>query len=291
MSGRVIPTIDLSSLTTKSCQHEQRVAAAQTLVEALHNFGFAKVVGHGLRRHEIDEALGWVKRLFDLPYPEKTKAPHPPTAMPHRGYSGIGKEKVYSQADVAAATAEATNSTGNAATDEKLRKTTDFKESYEIGSEHDDVQQNIWLPEDSLPGFKEFGVSLYERLAGVGRLIIEALSLGLGLDSDEKTALSGLMLHDGCQLRLLHYPAVSKEKLQKEIFARMPAHNDWGTFTLLLQDDRGGLELQDAKTGEFLHAQPEHDALTINVGDILQRFSNGIYAILILNMQSMRNDY
>ncbi|KAJ4420983.1 hypothetical protein N0V82_004025 [Gnomoniopsis sp. IMI 355080] len=241
------------------------------LVEALHSFGFAKVSGYGMTRQEVDEALGWVKKLFDLPTNEKMKAPHPPTPMPHRGYSGIGKEKVYSQDDVAAHT------NGETDTGRELRKVTDFKESYEIGSKHDDVQPNIWLPEDSLPGFKQFGESLYERLAGVGRVLIDAISLGLGFDEHEKKALADMMLDNGCQLRLLHYPAVSKEKLQKEVFARLPAHNDWGTFTLLFQDDRGGLELRDAESGDYLHAEPAEHTLVFNVGDMLQRFSNGYF--------------
>lgn len=94
--GRVVPTIDLSSFTNESSNDEQRVQAAQALVEALHSFGFAKVSGYGMSRQEVDGALGWVKRLFDLPTSEKMKAPHPPTPMPHRGYSGIGIEKVHS---------------------------------------------------------------------------------------------------------------------------------------------------------------------------------------------------
>lgn len=69
--------------------------AAKALVQALHGFGFTKIVGHGLSLEEINEALAWAKKLFKLPYEEKLKAPHPPESMPHRGYSAIGKEKVY----------------------------------------------------------------------------------------------------------------------------------------------------------------------------------------------------
>ena len=48
------------------------------------------------------------------------KAPHPPTALPHRGYSGLGVEKVYSKAE--RDEDEATNGQGAA-----LRKIEDFK--------------------------------------------------------------------------------------------------------------------------------------------------------------------
>lgn len=36
------------------------------------------------------------------------------------------------------------------------------------------------------------------------------------------------------------------------------------------------MELKDAKTGKYLHAKPEKAAFVVNVGDMLQRFSNGL---------------
>lgn len=100
----------------------QRVTSAKVLVEALHSFGFAKVTGHGLSHTEVSEALGWVQKLFALPYDEKMKAPHPAGPMPHRGYSGIGKEKVYSQEDIDSHTGNNDGDTGH-----ELRKISDFK--------------------------------------------------------------------------------------------------------------------------------------------------------------------
>ncbi len=44
---------------------------------------------------------------------------------------------------------------------------------------------------------------------------------------------------------------------------------------MLFQDDRGGLELRDPHSRAFLHADPEEGALVLNIGDMLQRFTNG----------------
>ena len=41
----------------------------------------------------LDKIFAMSKRLFDLPLEEKLKAPHPEGWNPHRGYSGIGREK------------------------------------------------------------------------------------------------------------------------------------------------------------------------------------------------------
>jgi hypothetical protein len=57
---------------------------------------------------------------------------------------------------------------------------------------------------------------------------------------------------------------------------RLSAHTDFDSFTLLFQDDCGGLEVQKSgRPGEFIHAEPIKNALVMNIGDVLMRGSNG----------------
>ncbi|KAI0106397.1 Clavaminate synthase-like protein [Nemania sp. FL0031] len=270
---RPIATVNLSSFINKPGQllpDPSQLQAGRALVGALHDLGFVQITGHGISQQEIDEVLAWNKALFDLPYADKMKAPHPPGPIPHRGYSGIGKEKVYSQADVQARSDE-----GDIG--QSLRKISDFKESYEIGSELDPVQQNIWLPENILPNFRNYMTTLYEKLSRVSEMILHAIGIGLGLEGPAYESLMKLISGRHCQLRLLHYPAISKEKLQDELLARLPAHQDWGTFTILFQDHQGGLELKDPANQVFLRAEPQDGACILNIGDMLQRFSNDYF--------------
>ncbi len=121
-----IATVDLAAFSDNaSYSDSERLRAGQALVDACHSLGFVKVTGHGLTKHEIEEALGWTKRLFDLPYQEKMKAPHPPGPVPHRGYSGLGLEKVYSPDDVQTVQAHSGGDVGV-----ELRKISDFKVRY-----------------------------------------------------------------------------------------------------------------------------------------------------------------
>jgi isopenicillin N synthase-like dioxygenase len=50
---------------------------------------------------------------------------------------------------------------------------------------------------------------------------------------------------------------------------------DYGTITLLFQDDRGGLEVLSPK-GDFVPATPIPDTIVVNAGDLLQRWSNDV---------------
>jgi hypothetical protein len=121
-----IPTVDLSpfsDINGKSSTDGDRLKAGQALVAACHDLGFVKIIGHGLSKEEIDEALAWVKKVYDLPLEEKMKAPHPPGFMPHRGYSGLSKEKVIELEEDAPRRAVLPNGK------EPVRKITDYKVS------------------------------------------------------------------------------------------------------------------------------------------------------------------
>lgn len=160
---------------------------------------------------------------------------------------------------------------GDPAVGEQLRKITDMKESYEIGSEDCPNQYNVWLPEDILPGFKRFTTEFFWACNAAAQEILRAIAMGLGLEDVEYF----VKFHSGDnnQLRLLHYPPVWAEDVEEGRVARISAHSDWGSITLLFQDECGGLEVQD-RLGRFVPAIPVEGACVMNVGDLLMRWSN-----------------
>lgn len=116
--------------------------------------------------------------------------------------------------------------------------------------------------------------AFYWKCFGAGKDVLSALALGLDLDNDQYF----LRYHDGHgnQLRLLHYPPIETEKLSTGAAARIGAHSDWGTITLLFQDECGGLQVEHPdKPGTFIDATPVKNAMVVNVGDLLMRWSNG----------------
>lgn len=148
------------------------------------------------------------------------------------------------------------------------------KESYEVGSDNCENMPNVWLPDEVLPGFRSFMTEFYWKCFGTAQNLLRALAVGIGLDDEDFL----LKYHNGHnnQLRLLHYPPVEKEKLEKNSVARMPAHTDWGSITMLFQDDCGGLQVDDPHNpGKFVEAVPVKNAIIMNIGDLLMRWSNG----------------
>jgi isopenicillin N synthase-like dioxygenase len=80
---------------------------------------------------------------------------------------------------------------------------------------------------------------------------------------------------------------VPTKLLRSGEIVRNPAHSDFGTFTLLFQDSVGGLEMADMgstteitsvaveKSGKFIYIEPKPEAILVNVGYLLMRWTNG----------------
>jgi isopenicillin N synthase-like dioxygenase len=65
------------------------------------------------------------------------------------------------------------------------------------------------------------------------------------------------------------------ERHEGELFGVAP-HTDYGCITLLWQDEVGGLEVM-TRAGAWVSATPIPGTLVVNIGDLLQRWSNERY--------------
>lgn len=257
-----IPVVDFALWNSDNPRRQQ---VADDIVVACQKVGFVYIINHSLPEPLLEEAFQWSQRFFNLPQEEKLKAPHPDGWAVHRGYSWPGLEKV-SQAMSAENDEDRAN---------QLREIPDIKESYDIGSEKNPSQPNQWIPDESLPGFRAFMNKFYWECFRTAGEVLQALAVGLKLE-DENHLLQKHSGHNN-QLRLLHYPPVPAEVLESDNASRCPAHTDWSSITLLFQDDCGGLEVEDLdQPGTFLPATPVKNAIVMNVGDLLQRWSNGM---------------
>ncbi|RXG52973.1 hypothetical protein Avbf_09269 [Armadillidium vulgare] len=72
--------------------------------------------------------------------------------------------------------------------------------------------------------------------------------------------------------RLIHYPPITFEIPENSV--RCGEHTDYGTITILFQDNMGGLEVKN-RNDEWVEAYPVPGALLVNVGDMLQKFTSG----------------
>jgi isopenicillin N synthase-like dioxygenase len=153
------------------------------------------------------------------------------------------------------------------------RSVPDVKESYEIGRDDEEASlPNIWPPQDILPGFRVFFNKFYEVCYAAELEMLRLIALGLGLDEEYF-----IRFHKNKdnQIRLLHYPPIEESLLRQGKAERIAAHTDYGTITMLFQDDVGGLEVESANEKEkFIPVPYIPNTAVVNIADFLMRWSN-----------------
>ena len=222
---------------------------ADELGRSFAEYGFAVVRDHGIPQSLIDEAEAVSKAFFALPDAVK-RGYKIEGGGGARGYTPFGTEKA------------------------KDAEVFDLKEFWHVGrdlpADHPLAKfmaPNIWPAE--VEGFRETMSALFTAFETAGARVLEAIALHLGRPRDFFAA----SVEDGNSvMRLLHYPPLGDDAPEGAI--RAAAHGDINTITLLLGAEEAGLELL-TKQGEWLPIPAVEGALVINVGDMLERQTNG----------------
>lgn len=120
-------------------------------------------------------------------------------------------------------------------------------------------------------GFRRQMQAYYTAIRGLGDRLLRLLARSLRLPADY---FEPMYRRPQAVVRLLHYPPHPTEAAHNQLGAG--AHTDWGGLTLLLQDDAGGLEVMNA-AGDWIFAPPLPGSFVVNLGDLIQRWSNDLY--------------
>jgi isopenicillin N synthase-like dioxygenase len=249
-----LPVIDIAPLLSGGDAERARVAAE--IGAACRDTGFFYAVGHAIAPatlRSLDEAS---RRFFALPEDEKMRIAMAKGGRAWRGFFPVGGELTSGKPDI--------------------------KEGLYFGEElgPDDARVKAGLP---LHGANQFPAGVPElrglvldfmRAAELSaQAILEGVALSLGLDADyfrrTYTAQPTMLF------RIFHYPASDAAEGWG-----VGEHTDYGLLTLLAQDDIGGLQVKtpDANgTGGWIEAPPIADALVVNIGDMLDRLTGGVY--------------
>ncbi|MDZ7955756.1 isopenicillin N synthase family dioxygenase [Nostoc sp. DedQUE09] len=111
-------------------------------------------------------------------------------------------------------------------------------------------------------------VTFYDNCTEFANRILQAYALALELPEYFFTIRHNQQNHT---LRLLHYPPLQTPPKPGQV--RAGEHSDYGSITLLFQDDIGGLEVQTV-SGEWIVAPAIPDTVIVNTGDLMQRWTN-----------------
>ncbi|OCT44996.1 hypothetical protein CLCR_05967 [Cladophialophora carrionii] len=255
----VMPLIDFGAFL-----HGDATAKKTTAEQISHAFktsGFLYLQNHGIPGDQVKLAFSESADFFKRPQDQKDSLKWT-TPDANRGYVTWGREKVTQSDDP----------------DEiaRLRASNpDLKESMEIGREGVEGKPNQWPDrlDDAGKVFTRDMQRFFLTLKDLHVNVMRAIALGMGLDEHFFDSYT-----DGGDntLRLLHYPPVKKSVWKANPNqVRAGEHSDYGSITLLFQDEIGGLEVKSPK-GTWVRATPIPGTIVVNAGDLLQRWSNDI---------------
>jgi isopenicillin N synthase-like dioxygenase len=127
----------------------------------------------------------------------------------------------------------------------------------------------IWQQTADLPNFKSATIAWWQGCLSLARGLVQLFALALDLPEnyfDEITSFPG---SDGLYIR---YPGTSATD-RDTADVGIGSHTDMQCFTLLWQDNSGGLQVLSSQD-EWLEATPVDGTLVVNIADFMQRLSN-----------------
>jgi isopenicillin N synthase-like dioxygenase len=255
-----LPVIDVAPLVSGTGDPSR---VASEIDRASREVGFFYVVGHGIDGALVERLESSAREFFALPDAEKAAI-----AMEHgdrawRGWFPVGGELTSGLPD--------------------LKEGIYF--GAELGPDDPRVQAGWPLHGPNLfprrpPELRRDVLAYLAVMTSLGHQLVAGLGLALGLGPtwfDEHLTADPLVL-----FRIFHYPTEERRYPSEE--SRPPTeegqwgvaeHTDYGLLTLLLQDATGGLEVRTPQG--WVDAPPIPDSFVCNLGDMLERLTDGAY--------------
>ncbi len=246
-----VPIIDVAPLFDGSDGDARAVAAE--IRRASTEVGFFYVRGHNVPSGLMKDMLAAAKAFFARPEAEKRRIQ---VNKAHRGYVPFAQ------------------TTLDQAYKPDLKESLNFAFPFQEGDPYladgkPLIGINQW-PDDE-PDLRRTAEAYYAAVFELGQRLLEGFALALDVD---RSMFRKLYRHPLVRARLIHYPPQPAGSGASQ-FGAAP-HTDWGCITVLWQDDVGGLQVRN-RSGQWIDAPPIEDTFVINIGDMMERWSNDLF--------------
>lgn len=264
-----VPVIDLSS--ARGGDRQARLRTAQAIGRACETSGFLAIVGHGVQAGCIEEMYRAIKQMFALPEADKTALMSAPDDPLMRGFGREGS--------LAASNAAASVEDERALPD--LSQTWTYNRLGEPGATGFGELGATGLTSGADPRLR--GPNHWPRIRGFASAVrayygaMEDLAqelmrlFALALDLPENWFDDKIDKHM-TNLTANYYPAQRRAPMPGQL--RKGQHSDWGSLTVLYQDDApGGLQVWN-KQGRWVDVPAIPGSFVVNIGDLMAVWTN-----------------
>jgi len=258
MTKNLIPTINISSLVNQDFNSNKSIETINKVKKACINIGFFQVTGHGINKKNIKNICNVGNKFFNSSKDNKIKlAPKKWNYKNKNIYRGYFPNDVNGKEGLDIGDLKVTKKYANIKKKKyieyiNLNKSFD-KKSIKILAKYFDV---IFVLGETL--FKSI-IKLYNKDINNSKLVFSRL----------KTLST---------LRFNYYPNQPKPveiSKQDGVALGCETHVDSGIFTILYQDKKGGLQVQNRKNKKWYNIPFNKNALVVNTGLALEHLSKG----------------
>jgi len=258
MTKNLIPTINISSIVNKDFDSNKSINTINKIKKACINIGFFQITGHGISQKNIKNICNVGNKFFNSP--EKNKRKLSPKKWNFRNknvYRGYFPNDVNGKEGLDIGDLKVTKRYASSTKNQyieylNLNKSMD-KNSIKILSSYFD--KIFFLGETLFKGI----IKLYNKDIKNSKKVFSRL----------KTLST---------LRFNYYPNQTKPveiSKQDGVALGCETHVDSGVFTILYQDKKGGLQVQNRKTKKWHNVSFNKKALVVNTGRALEFLSKG----------------
>ena len=258
MPKSLIPTINISSLVKNDFNSTVSIKTINKIKKACIKVGFFQVIGHGISKKNIEKICRVGNKFFNSSKKNKNKlAPYKWNKKSKNKYRGYFPNNVNGKEGLDIGDLKVTKKYAKEKKNQyieylNLKKSID-KNSIKILSDYFD---NIFILGDTL--FKSI-IKIYNKDISSSKNVFSRL----------KTLST---------LRFNYYPNQSipiEISKQDGVALGCETHVDSGIFTILYQDKKGGLQVQNRKTKKWHDIPFNKNALIVNSGRALEFLSKG----------------
>uniref|UniRef100_A0A0G4FV80 Fe2OG dioxygenase domain-containing protein n=1 Tax=Chromera velia CCMP2878 TaxID=1169474 RepID=A0A0G4FV80_9ALVE len=244
---------------------------AREVTSACQTHGFFIIVNHGMPSSVTSALFQESSKFFALEPSLKEAISMQRNPKGNRGYIPPNQEGL-------------NNTSKSADTKECLNIGVEIPQESELAKQHPLCAPNLWPDEATLPDFREATQSYFNQVLRISSRLLRFFCIAVGAEETEADRFFDPV--PSAFLRLLRYvpPQDPPDSADHVDIPACGAHTDFGMFTLLCADSEGlqilrqgrGLERAawEGGEGDWENVPMVPGGLVVNVGDLLQRWSN-----------------
>ena len=258
MSKNIIPTINISSIVRNGFKHPKSIDTINKIKKACINIGFFQITGHGISQKNIRNICSTGNKFFNSSYKNKKKlSPKKWNSKNKNIYRGYFPNDVNGKEGLDIGDLKVT------------KKYADITKNQYI--EYLDLTKSI--DKKSIKILSNY----FDDIFFLGETLFKCIIKFFKKDiSNSKKAFSRLKTLS--TLRFNYYPSQNKPveiSKQDGVALGCETHVDSGIFTILYQDKKGGLQVQNRKNKKWYDVPFNNKALVVNNGRALEYLSKG----------------